>query len=196
MYISKSNIVEVGYTYGQRFLLSDNKFYIGAYHKDKFGNWWTGENHTPSSIRLTEFLAVVPNDPSYITTNLKFKDRFNTKLNNNSYSNEFIQPTEDDYIKGYFTRYIAKNNASSTLTFIEVTKSTYDNMLKDQSPFYSIVALLWKLTGPVNDQFEDNIRIKSGIKDTNLRSIQQAEKTLKDLSLYLTDPLKFARITK
>jgi hypothetical protein len=39
---------------------------------------------------------------------------------------------------------------------------------------------------------KNNIRIESGIVDTNLRSIQNASKTIPNISDILTDPLQFS----
>ena len=62
--------------------------------------------------------------------------------------------------------------------------NTYNTFSKDKNitNHYLITTLLWQLTGPINDIYNNNIRTTPGIKDTNLRSIQDAEKTFPNLS--------------
>ena len=194
MYIPKSNIVEVGYTYGGEFLFPSNQFYVGAWHKDKFGAYWSGETHTGSSTRLTHFLTPIPDDPSEELGNYKFKEKLNISLDNRSFNDDYIQPTENDYTRGYFTRYIAKVNSTSQIQFIEINETHFNDLNRNPTPLYTPISLVWKLIGVLNDIYDNNVRIESGVKDTNLRSIQNAEKTISGLSNYLNDPLQYTRI--
>lgn len=195
MFTPKSNIVETGYTNGNYFTLPNGNFYEGYYHKDKFNNCYTEKENSVSSIKLTLFLTLEGNDPSDYLGNNKFKKLFKTSLINKSYGDEYISPTKDDYNAGYFTRYIAKVNPSSDIRYIEITKGSFDEILKQNNPFYTPVSLLWKIYGPVFDIYQEDIRIESGIVNTNLRSIQQIEKTIPGISSFLTDYVKYALIT-
>ena len=51
--------------------------------------------------------------------------------------------------------------------------------------------MLWKLVGPLDDIFNDNIRVEAGVRDTNLRSLQEAEKRIKGISKVFLNPLQF-----
>ena len=95
-------------------------------------------------------------------------------------------------------RYAAQLKLSKNPYIVELSKNNYDALLQDIVSLrsYNTVTLLWKLTGPTNDIYNNNIRTTSGIKDTNLRSLQQAEKTIPGVSTIFTDPLQFARVTK
>jgi hypothetical protein len=191
MYISPSNVIETGYTNGSRFTLNDGQtVYIGYYHKDKFERYWTGKTPTDDSEPLINYFPLSPvgNQPISYYSKL---NKLNLPINN--IVNEFIIPTEEEYKKGFFTRYILTSNKSSN-KFVEVTSSSFNKIIQipNIAILYSSTSLLWKLIGPINDIYTNNIRIESGIKDTNLRSIQEAEKDLKGISTYLTDPLQFS----
>jgi hypothetical protein len=191
MYISPSNVIETGYTNGSRFTLNDGQtVYIGYYHKDNLERYWTGKTPTDDSEPLINYFPSSPvgNQPISYYSKL---NKLNLPINN--IVNEFIIPTEEEYKKGFFTRYVLKSNKSSN-KFVEVTSSSFNKIIQipDIAILYNSISLLWKLTGPELDVYNNNIRIKSGIKDTNLRSIQEAEKNLKGISTYLTNPLQFA----
>lgn len=196
MYISPSNIIETGYTSGGQFVISSiQKVYIGHYHKDKFGKYWTGETHTENSELLDNLLPTISstdnNKPISFYSTLNPINIPSVKI-----KSDVIIPTKDDYKKGYFTRYILSCNNSSIPTFIEVNPSNFKNIIQipNIAVLYLATSLIWKLTGPKNDIYKNNIRIEAGIEDTNKRSIAEANKTLPNISLYLTDPLQFGKL--
>jgi hypothetical protein len=200
MYISKSQIIETGYTQGYDFVLSHNQqLYKGYYHKDNQGRYWSGKDHTSLSILLISLIS--PNID--ITANSIAKDgiiaypfskRFNIDLTTPLLKSDFIQPTELDYNNGYFVRYISELKNSKQPYIIESNYNNYKNFSTDKNLInqYNTTTLLWQLTGPILDEYNNNIRTKSGIKDTNSRSIQEASKTIKNISTYLTNPLQFS----
>ena len=204
MYISPSQIIETGYTQGDILAITYNQqLYKGFYHKDNQGRYWSGKDHTESSM----LLSYLPPSSSEITLNTVAKDnsisypfskRFDYDLDTPLIKNDFVVPTESNYAKGFFVRYFAQLKNSTQPYIVEVKYDTYSTfpLNKNITDHYITTVLLWQLTGPVNDVYSDNIRTTPGIKDTNLRSIQESEKTFPGLSLYLTDPLQFARITK
>jgi len=54
MYLPPSVILpETFYTYGNEYYYATNQaFYVGYYHKDKYGNAYTGQTHTNDSQKL------------------------------------------------------------------------------------------------------------------------------------------------
>lgn len=203
MYISSSQIVETGYTQGNQFVISYNQqSYKGFYHKDNQGRYWSEKEHTINSFLLTlstptqNFSLDNMIKNSYIGA--KYTTLFTDTLDTPLLKSDFIVPTESNYAKGFFVRYFAQLKNSTQPYIVEINYKTYSNFSKDKNitNHYITASLLWQLTGPINDIYSNNIRTIPGIKDTNLRSIQDAEKTFKHLSLYLTDPLQFARVTK
>lgn len=204
MYIPKSNIIETGYDQSFRFVIaSTGQSYKGYFHKDNKGKYWSGQEHTNSSVLLTENII----DASQLTFDYSVKNskisygftkHYDFNLTTTLYKGDFVIPTEDNYNKGYFTRYVVQLKLSKNPYIVELSKNNYDALLQDIVSLrsYNTVTLLWKLTGPTNDIYNNNIRTTSGIKDTNLRSLQQAEKTIPGVSTIFTDPLQFARVTK
>jgi len=202
MYIPISNIVEVDYTDGFKFVVElTQQKYVGYYHKDKSGNYWSGQTHTESSIKLTD----ISNSGDTLSSNdiakLNYLNIGYNKLNpkvlpNTSIQPDFIYPTAQDYINGFFIRYVVKPIISTQPTdFIEITNSKYSSIIQsnDLLILYKPTSFLWKLTGPLYDVYKDNIRMASGIIDTNKRSIAEAEKFIPNLSLYFTDLTQFGR---
>jgi len=203
MYIPESYIIETGYSQGDDFLISDSSQpYKGFYHKDKQNRYWSGEKHTDRSFLLTRVTAnsdltldnVVKNN--YISGG--FARRFSDDLNVPLFKGTTRIPIEEDYIKGYYTRYFIQLKASINLYIVEISKEDYDNITNNRTylNYYIVAPVIWKLTGPVHDVHKNNIRLISGIEDTNLRSIQEGKKIIKNIDLYLTDPLQYVRVTK
>jgi hypothetical protein len=202
MYIPVSNIVEVNYTDGFKFVVeSTQQKYVGYYHKDKSNNYWSGQTHTDASVRLTDISDNKDTLSNNDITKLNYLnigyDKLNPKtLPNTSIQSDFILPTNQDYINGFFIRYVVKPTISTqNIDFIEITSSKYSTIIQsnDLLVLYKPTSLVWKLTGPLYDVYKDNIRTLSGIIDTNKRSIQEAEKFIPNLSLYFTDLLQFGR---
>jgi hypothetical protein len=195
MYIPKSNIIETGYSQGTEFVVEATQLsYKGYYFKDNLGNYWSGQESTASSVKLQLIYKATTTDPSQSLVNIGFTKAFNKTITAVSYSNDFITPTQEDYNNGYFVRYIAKLKASSQPTFIEINKDHFNEIYSSSQSLYTAVQLYWKLTGPLHDKFNENVRIDVGVEDANLRSIQEAKVVIFDIDNYLTNPTQYAKI--
>ena len=90
-------------------------------------------------------------------------------------------PTENDFKKGYVTRYFAqKANDPSSYVF-EINKDEYGNLVSN--PFFLNVKLNWRLNGSIEQ-----------IKESNSKSVSLASDTMKTISLYLPNKLQFCKI--
>lgn len=196
MYIPISNILFSDYTNGGDFIFKSNlQPYIGFYFVDKNNNVYTGKTYTSNSVEL---LRRNPNTST--NSNIVFDSKY-ASLNPKTLpplviTPDFIQPTNADYNNGFMTRFILKPTISSQINdFIEVRSDKYISVVQDGDAkvLYKSINLVWKLTGPLYDVYRDNIRILSGIIDSNKRSLSEAEKTMPNLSLYLTDLLQFGK---
>jgi hypothetical protein len=49
---------------------------------------------------------------------------------------------------------------------------------------------LWKITGPISDTFNGNVKIP-GVQTTNLQTIKRTEPKLPGITMYLNDPLQY-----
>jgi hypothetical protein len=196
MYIPISNILFSDYTNGGDFILRSNlQPYVGFYFVDKNNNAYTGKTYTSNSVELLR-----RNPTSSTSSNIVFDSKY-ASLNPKTLPPlvvipDFIQPTNTDYNNGFMIRFILKPTISSQINdFIEVKSDKYISVTQDGDAkvLYKSINLVWKLTGPLYDVYRDNIRILSGIIDSNKRSLSEAEKIMPNLSLYLTDLLQFGK---
>lgn len=198
MYIPDSSIIETGYTQGDRLLLPNDILYKGFYHKDNKGRYWSGEKHDVNSLLLRPKFIDTPITIDNLLKNNQisygFTKHYSIATAPSLYKGDFVRPTEEEYNTGYFTRYIAQLKSSQSPYIVEISKNNYAKLTqtRDKS-YYNTVEMLWKLIGPLDDIFEDNIRVESGVRDTNLRSLQEAEKKIPGVSKIFPDPLQFYR---
>lgn len=202
MNINASNIVETGYTQGYEYSTPDGLSYKGFYHKDNQGRYWTGQTHTPSSLRLgtvSKPAINLNNNAKHNQISVDYTKKYTENLDTPLLKNTINIPTDDDYSRGYFTRYVAQLKASKDLVIniVEINKNIFDQASKDIKILnaYRLASFNWKISGNINDIFNGNIRIETGIFDSNLRSLQSTEKIIPGISLFITDPLQHALVS-
>jgi hypothetical protein len=193
MYIPLSNIKSTGYTNGYEFVYKTNaQSYTGPYFIDNKDKIYTGLTYTNSSVELIKITSLdsrAQQNFNVYSTLLEPK-----KIPNTVITPDYIIPTENDYNKGYFVRFLLKPIISSLSNdFIEVKFNKYDLVSRepDLQLLYQFANVVWKLTGPLYDTYDGNIRTRAGIIDTNKRAIDEAEKILPNVSLYFTDLKQF-----
>lgn len=200
MYISPANIIETGYTQGDQYNLPNGQYYKGFYHKDIAGRYWTGKEHTNESIQLIfPFQPSSPLDQNFIAKNndvsKPYTKIYNENIDTPLLKNDIIKPTIDDYDNGYFVRYVAQLKSATQPEFniVELNQESFNAVFKNYNitKSYRLASFGWKLLGPPYDVFENNIRIESGVIDSNLRSLQDVGKTIININLFLKDPLQF-----
>jgi len=202
MYIPLSNIVETGYTQGYRFTNKIGENYIGFYFKDNKGKFYSGKSYTSNTIQLIDTIPPISLDLNSLTKNTTFNLRY-TKIYDGNLDTpllktEYIEPSEDDYINGVFIRCIAQLIPSiyPEKNIVEITTSTF-YQIKDNPNIiksYRLATFGWKLNGPIDDVYKNNIRVRDGAVSTNLRSLADVEKKIKGISLYLDNPLQFVNV--
>lgn len=204
MYIPKGKLdPKVYYTDGGEYYYSTTRTeYVGYYHKDLSGGVWTEKEHTKNSIKLLSGTTQqeIPNNINIYNSNsskyynISEKQNKPTPTTANIPTENGMPPTQEDYQKGFFTRYILEYKQSTKPKYIEVNKTTYFQIQESEnSKYYNSVEVLWKISGPLYDKKQNNILVKGGIIDSNKRSIQQAEQTIKGISNYLNDLTLYAR---
>lgn len=106
-------------------------------------------------------------------------DKIDTpKLYSTNIKTHVPSPTENDYKKGYITRYFSqKANDSSSYVF-EIDKDEYSNLITN--PFYVSVKLNWRIVGTVEQ-----------VRESNSKSVLLASKTIKSITLYLPNTFQF-----
>ena len=87
-------------------------------------------------------------------------------------------PTDDDYKRGYITRYfIQKANDDSGYVYELNADSIYDFAT---TPFYTIQNLKWRLSGTADE-----------VRESNFKSVKLSSQKMKGLLLYLPNYLQF-----
>jgi hypothetical protein len=207
MYIPKGKLdPNIYYTNGGEYYLSTTRTeYKGYYHKDLLSGVWTDKEHSENSIKLVSLTSNIPPIAPYINSesstsltyyNISQLSNKPTPQQVSQPANNSLPPTEADYQKTYYTRYILSYRLSSSpLAFVEVNKQTYYFILNSlEAKYYNMVEVLWKIYGSLYDIKQSNLLIQGGIIDSNKRSVQEAEKIIKGISNYLNDLTLYAKI--
>ena len=203
MNVSSSNIVETGYTQGYRFTNKLGEDYKGFYFKDNKGKFWSGKSYTTDSFELINNVPPIHLDPNSLTKNnafnLRYTKIYNGNLDTPLLKTEYVEPSEDDYINGIFVRCVAQLIPClyPEKNIVEITSTTF-YQIKDNPNIiksYRLASFGWKLNGPIDDVYKNNIRVKDGAVSTNLRSLADVEKKIKGISLYLDNPLQFVNVS-
>jgi len=97
------------------------------------------------------------------------------------------KPTGDDYKQGFFVRWFAKRINDNKA--VEINPEQSDKINTD---LYSIVSVIWKISGPRTPIKTKGIIQKFGVETENQDEIQRIKtETGVDLSYTLTNPLEF-----
>jgi uncharacterized protein YbcV (DUF1398 family) len=99
-------------------------------------------------------------------------------------------PTEDDYANGIIERYFAQKVNDVNGFVYEINLDTY-NELK-LNPYWAIQNIKWRLSGPIDTTYDENGKISDkGVKNSNIASVAEGQKIIKNLNLYLINNLQF-----
>ena len=189
MYIPKNRIKTNLYTRGNEYQkISNGEEYIGYYWSMYNGNFFSGKNpnEQPSEqiIKIIQTSNIEKNESKNLDfqqyaanydgevipgqyQNIKDVDDYNrirgvniasTQLNPQQY---YPNPTEEDYINGFFIRYFAcKRNETK---YLELDKNTYEKMKKNNTTYnyipYVVTEVQWTLVGEARDVSQANLNI-------------------------------------
>lgn len=198
-------------TAGTEFLLNGQP-YSGKYYETYDGRSFTGPTPEIGPSELLERIPTYQSAPGLSNSNLSSRQRRDlanktgvaqsTSINAripgqpNAY---YPQPTEQDYRKGYITRYFTKKeNEKGFIT--EISQDEYNSIVNGTADFditiYQTATILWKLIGPLNSKRESQYNIIPGIIDTNKRLTESANKNFLGIVDFIGgDYAKFARPT-
>lgn len=87
-------------------------------------------------------------------------------------------PTEIEYKNGYIRRYFVQKSNDINSYIFEVNKYNFASL--QINPYFTIVAILWKISGKPDE-----------IMDANSKSIKIGNKTIPSLHKYLQNTLQF-----
>ncbi len=162
MYLPKSKYI-TKYSTGDEFLKPDGSYYIGPYVETYKGNFYEGKEFTSNSKKLIDTRSL---------------NEFNQNVA--SFTNSNITPTEKDYEKGIFIRYIVQDKRNNEI--VEVTKEKYINLSKQN--YTRSVTIEWILSQPLED-INKGPYIYFGARSQNKESVDEAEKVIKGISQFI-----------
>lgn len=211
-YYPLNRIITNRYTSGGDFILPDGKPYTGRYYTTYDGSSFTGVN--PLLGTNIPLLTANKAVSKYGFSNLAVRpaERSNTSVLEKNLLNEaqssgaltelkpyFPVPTEEDYERGYFMRYFAKDVSGPGYIF-EISELTWSKIqngeVEDTVLGYEVTDMLWQLTGPLVDKRISQYQIQGGVLTTNKRVTEAEAKTFKGLVEYIGgEYTKYARIT-
>jgi len=159
----------------------------------------TNEELTLANVTSTTPTSITANTYNFATSKNSSASPIAAKetlVELNSY-NPF--PISDDYAKGYFIRYFAKNPSGPGF-IIEISQEDWsliqNNQIGDNVVGYETTDMLWQLTGPLHDTRISQYQIQGGVYDTNKRVTEAKQKGLNGIVSYIGgDYTKFAKIT-
>ena len=110
----------------------------------------------------------------------RYKDIVNLKSEYNPVKiTAFIpSPTNDDYKRGYITRYFLQKTNDKNGLIYEVRKNSISKF--SSNPFYLVSSLDWRIKGEPTE-----------VKKSNSESIRIASQTIPKIQLYLPNLLQF-----
>ena len=182
-YYSANEIVNNLYTTGQELMTTDNVEYVGLYHK-----YTTGEIYSQPTWDKNKSVKLIKykDQPESVIEYNKISD---IEINYKSFNTYNVAITKENINKGYVDRFIIKR--ANDNVFYEVNSDTYDMYTReDIDPvLYLAVKFKWYITGNINDVRQGNILIP-GVKSNNYKELQTAEKTVPNITSYLTNLLQ------
>lgn len=99
-------------------------------------------------------------------------------------------PTDVDYSNGNFDRYFTQKVNDINGFVYEISLDKY-NELK-QNPYWIIENIKWRISGPLDVVVDINGKvIDKGVRNSNIASIAEGQKIIKNLNLYLINILQF-----
>lgn len=214
-YYPLTRIITNRYTRGGEFLLPNGAPYTGRYYVTFDNKIFTGINPvlgtniqlTPVQNRLALNTGTAFNNIGAGTANTNQAYTVaKTGTGQADFNNKLVQlvpyyptPLDEDYARGYFVRYFAKNVSGPSYVF-EISKLDWTKIqngdVDDTVLGYETVDMLWQLTGPLKDKRVSQYQIIGGVFDTNKRVTEGKQKVFNGIKEFIgEDYVKFARIT-
>jgi hypothetical protein len=205
-YYPLSQITSNLYTRGGEYVTTDGKSYTGRYYRTYDGKTFAGINPVVGTNEELTQANTVTNNTFKATsayTNAVTKNSSASSVAAKETLDELTSynpfPVSDDYAKGYFIRYFAKNPSGPGF-IIEISQEDWsliqNNQIGDNVVGYQTTDMLWQLTGPLKDTRISQYQIQGGVFDTNKRVTEAKAKGFNGIIAFIGgDYTKYAKIT-
>ena len=191
LYYPASHIINNLYTIGKEWMLEDGTEYIGYYHSYIDGIYMTGPiYHNMESKILIKYVNTIAQPDNYVYSQLKKREEHKAPY----YA--FNLPTLEDYENGKIVRYfIQRRNRSTFEDIFEIDKAQFKLWSKSKNgidkSLYNVLALDWKLTGPLYDEITGHNTI-FGVYSTNQRMALLKNREFPGLKDCITDYIELS----
>ena len=161
---SKINILEAGP--GEFIRQSNNKPYVGPYLELSNGKYFAGKGINRINFEIIKPISI-PNHfgktKNIAKYNILNKKSFEALKEVENIVPTKTIPTEEDYKKGYYTRYfLVKVNQKNK--YCEIDKDTFTSLNKKEKkynwPLYKINSILWSLNGNTSQVNKNQIELQ------------------------------------
>jgi hypothetical protein len=99
-------------------------------------------------------------------------------------------PTEEEYKRGWITRYFIQRTNDKTSPIFEVNSNQFSKSISND--LYTAVSIRWRLTGPKETIYDSNGNLKEkSVSESNRIAIQLVYDRIPNLKLYLPNLLQF-----
>lgn len=145
MYLPK-NKFRIKYSNGGEFTNEDGTDFVGSYIETSGGKFIQGDSLENAGSEITP----IEEERLLLDIDVPFNDYFG--------------PTDEDYQRGFFSRYVIKNAFNGALK--EVNRSRF--LRFDKDPNYDGEEVVWYLSKPFEDTFQNGYIIQGSItKNSN-----------------------------
>lgn len=163
-YYSHHQLLTGQYTSGQELILGDGTDYVGGYHIQPNGKYFSEFSPNKNSVELFEKRFDWTEDV-----------RIYNKINN-VVTSKYIQPTVhlarptlEDYQEGYVYRYFVQKRNNPRVTIMEIDVDQYNKINSKNQPglnstIWNAVAIKWKITGASIIEFNEREILTSEIQ--------------------------------
>jgi hypothetical protein len=99
-------------------------------------------------------------------------------------------PQTLDYENGFIERYFTQRANDSSSFVFEINLQQFIEL--STNPYWSVGRMRWRLTGPIDSVYSSNgLLVDVGVRSSNLASISIISENIKNIDLYLINPLQF-----
>lgn len=109
----------------------------------------------------------------------KILSKQNTKFYSDRPKPTFPNPQPEDYTRGFINRFFCRKTNDKNAEIIEVSDHTASLFLNN--PFYIVISVRWKISGPMNTLTRDGVEYEEGVSEHNYRTRSVANQKLPGL---------------
>ena len=183
IYYPKGQISGGLFTAGKQWMLEDGTEWKGSYHSYTTGEVFTETTYVRGrSKKLIPYVNISETDNKQKFEYDKLVPQKPKKSVFPNYSKQ--TPTQLDYDRGYFYRYVVKRRNSDYISEVDL-----ENYGKAELELYIKLKMAWKITGPLKDTL-----VEKGVIDTNRRMLFELERQIPNISGYFKNLSEWAKI--